>query len=48
MSLGPRTPESPVVREDEGALDAFLSVRSRLFGIAYRMLGSATEAEDVV
>ncbi len=47
MSLGPRTPESPVVREDEG-LDAFLSVRSRLFGIAYRMLGSATEAEDVV
>jgi RNA polymerase sigma factor (sigma-70 family) len=29
-------------------LSAFLSVRSRLFGIAYRMLGSAVEAEDVV
>ena len=32
---------------DDG-LSAFLSVRSRLFGIAYRMLGSAVEAEDVV
>jgi RNA polymerase sigma factor (sigma-70 family) len=29
-------------------LPAFLSVRARLFGIAYRMLGSAAEAEDVV
>ena len=29
-------------------LAAFLSVRSRLFGIAYRMLGSAAEAEDLV
>src|SRR5262249_21929721 len=27
---------------------AFLKMRSRLFGIAYRMLGSAAEAEDVV
>ena len=32
---------------DDG-LAAFLSVRSRLFGIAYRMLGSPAEAEDVV
>jgi RNA polymerase sigma factor (sigma-70 family) len=32
---------------DDG-LSAFLSVRSRLFGIAYRMLGNAAEAEDVV
>jgi RNA polymerase sigma factor (sigma-70 family) len=32
---------------DDG-LAAFLSVRPRLFGIAYRMLGSAAEAEDVV
>lgn len=32
----------------DDALAAFLSVRSRLFGIAYRMLGSAVEAEDVV
>lgn len=32
---------------DEG-LSAFLRVRPRLFGIAYRMLGRAAEAEDVV
>lgn len=32
---------------DDGLL-AFMSVRRRLFGIAYRMLGSAAEAEDVV
>jgi RNA polymerase sigma factor (sigma-70 family) len=32
---------------DDG-LAAFMSVRPRLFGIAYRMLGSAAEAEDVV
>lgn len=36
-----------VPRPDEG-LSAFLSVRPRLFGIAYRMLGSAVEAEDIV
>ena len=29
-------------------LSAFMSVRPRLFGIAYRMLGSAAEAEDIV
>ena len=29
-------------------LAVFLSVRPRLFGIAYRMLGSAVEAEDIV
>lgn len=32
---------------DDG-LSAFLSVRPRLFGIAYRMLRRAAEAEDVV
>ena len=32
---------------DDG-LSAFLRVRPRLFGIAYRMLGSAAEAEDIV
>ena len=32
---------------DDG-LSAFLNVRPRLFGIAYRMLGSAAEAEDIV
>src|ERR1044072_2782660 len=30
------------------ATQDFLSVRSQLFGIAYRVLGSATEAEDAV
>ena len=34
-------------RPDDG-LSAFLSVRRRLFSIAYRMLGSAAEAQDVV
>ena len=33
--------------QDNG-LDAFFSVRPRLFGIAYRMLGSAAEAEDLM
>jgi RNA polymerase sigma-70 factor, ECF subfamily len=33
---------------DDDGLSAFVSVRPRLFGIAYRMLGSATEAEDIV
>ena len=32
---------------DDGLSD-FISVRPRLFGIAYRVLGSAVEAEDVV
>lgn len=38
-------------RPRENAYDVladFLSVRPRLFGIAYRMLGSAAEAEDIV
>jgi RNA polymerase sigma-70 factor (TIGR02957 family) len=34
--------------EHDDGLSAFALVRPRLFGIAYRMLGSATEAEDVV
>lgn len=37
--------EPPAMRD---ALLAFEGVRPRLFGIAYRMLGSAAEAEDVV
>lgn len=35
------------VAHDQG-LSAFFSVRPRLFGIAYRMLGSAAEADDLV
>jgi RNA polymerase sigma-70 factor (TIGR02957 family) len=34
--------------EHDDGLSAFFNVRSRLFGIAYRMLGSAGEAEDVL
>jgi RNA polymerase sigma factor (sigma-70 family) len=33
---------------DDGGLSAFFRVRRRLYGIAYRMLGSAAEAEDTV
>jgi RNA polymerase sigma-70 factor (TIGR02957 family) len=33
---------------DDDGLSAFAQVRPRLFGIAYRMLGSAAEAEDIV
>src|ERR1043165_8321719 len=35
------------VTNDDG-VSVFESVRPRLFGIAYRMLGSASEAEDIV
>ncbi|HTN55162.1 MAG TPA: sigma factor, partial [Microbacterium sp.] len=32
----------------DDALEPFMTHRRRLFGIAYRMLGSSFEAEDVV
>ncbi|MFI2103110.1 RNA polymerase sigma-70 factor [Isoptericola sp. NPDC019693] len=51
MTTHPPAPERPgplVATEEAGALDAFLAVRPQLFGIAYRMLGSVAEAEDVV
>jgi RNA polymerase sigma factor (sigma-70 family) len=38
----------PLATCPDDGLSAFLSVRPRLFGIAYRMLGSAAEAEDIV
>ena len=40
--------EETNTRTYDDDLSAFMSVRPRLFGIAYRMLGSAVEAEDVV
>jgi RNA polymerase sigma-70 factor (TIGR02957 family) len=40
-------PDAETGEHDDG-LSAFASVRPRLFGIAYRMLGSAAEAEDIV
>src|SRR4029077_13994928 len=47
----PETPppvrDSETGEHDDGLL-AFFNVRPRLFGIAYRMLGSAAEAEDIV
>ena len=36
------------IGENDDGLLAFSEVRPRLFGIAYRMLGSAAEAEDIV
>ncbi|MFE5294741.1 RNA polymerase sigma factor SigJ [Isoptericola sp. NPDC056618] len=51
MTSRPDAPERPGPLDDTegaGALDAFLAVRPRLFGIAYRMLGGVAEAEDVV
>ena len=42
-----RGAENETTANDDG-LSAFMSVRSRLFGIAYRMLGSAAEAEEIV
>src|SRR5262245_21642305 len=54
-TAGGRDGSSPVVldgRSERGTLDdavsVFVSVRPRLFGIAYRMLGSAAEAEDIL
>lgn len=34
--------------EHDDGLSAFTSVRPRLFGVAYRMLGSVADAEDIV
>src|SRR5688572_30115864 len=42
-----RAGQSKTNTYDDG-VSAFLRVRPRLFGIAYRMLGSAAEAEDIV
>src|ERR1700749_4318996 len=39
---------NPKAGVDDDGLSAFAELRPRLFGIAYRMLGSAAEAEDIV
>ncbi|GGN48087.1 RNA polymerase sigma factor [Streptomyces albiflavescens] len=39
---------SPTASDLEEAVSVFVQHRARLFGIAYRILGSAVEAEDVV
>src|SRR6201981_1530250 len=52
MAEEPQAPSSIGLGAEAGEYDdglsAFAGVRPRLFGIAYRMLGSAAEAEDVV
>jgi RNA polymerase sigma factor (sigma-70 family) len=49
MTTAFRVSSQPISSADvPSSLSAFLSVRPRLFGIAYRMLGSAAEAEDIV
>ncbi|GHH86917.1 RNA polymerase sigma factor [Streptomyces sulfonofaciens] len=42
-----REPSTPTSTLDQ-AVSVFVELRPRLFGIAYRVLGSAVEAEDVV
>lgn len=42
------TSSAPDIVELEGAAAVFTAVRPQLFGIVYRMLGSATETEDVL
>ena len=44
---GPRLGDAEPGEPDDG-LAAFAAVRPRLFGIAYRMRGSASEAEDIL
>jgi RNA polymerase sigma-70 factor (ECF subfamily) len=45
---GSSLPFSMETTENNDGLSVFFDVRPRLFGIAYRMLGSAAEAEDIV
>ena len=47
QTLPPVHLEAETGEHDDGLL-AFFNVRPRLFGIAYRMLGSAAEADDIV
>jgi DNA-directed RNA polymerase specialized sigma24 family protein len=44
----PQVAAVPLTTSLDDGLSAFLNMRPRLFGIAYRMLGSAAEAEDIV
>src|SRR5215470_2028218 len=46
-AISPR-PINPASDAHNEGLSVFVSVRPRLYGIAYRMLGSAAEAEDIV
>src|SRR5262249_38738120 len=46
-AISPR-PINPASDAHNEGLSVFVRVRPRLFGIAYRMLGSVAEAEDIV
>jgi RNA polymerase sigma-70 factor (TIGR02957 family) len=48
LSSGASYPLDVSAAEYDGGLSAFSKARPRLFGIAYRMLGSVAEAEDIV
>ena len=48
MTPAPSTSAQQSKTSTDDGLSAFMSVRPRLFGIAYRMLRTAAEAEDVV
>jgi RNA polymerase sigma-70 factor (ECF subfamily) len=45
VMFGQRSPSADSI---DDALSVFLAVRSRLFGVAYRILGTASDAEDIV
>ena len=47
MTDEPVTIGEPTAAEDDGSA-AFIALRPRLLGIAYRLLGSMWDAEDVV
>lgn len=46
--MGSKDPPPGAPRDDDDAAASFTALRGRLFGVAYRMLGSVAEAEDVV
>jgi RNA polymerase sigma-70 factor (ECF subfamily) len=48
LSVAEPAPTAGVAEVSEADAASFQSVRPRLFGIAYRVLGSASEADDVV
>jgi RNA polymerase sigma-70 factor (ECF subfamily) len=47
-AVGNPLPQTAASHRFDDGLSAFVPVRPRLFGIAYRMLGCAAEAEDIV
>src|SRR5262245_46260255 len=48
MTVAIRVSSQPASSSYDDGLATFLSMRPRLFGIAYRMLRSASDAEDIV